>query len=774
MTAAGWRRAAVFAIGVGFAAARASGQDPQAPPPESDVQPPSVEVTVDVVAVAPLPGVERPVDQVAAPVQTARSDDLTARGSTDLSGFLNHQFGGVHVNEIQGNPFQTDVNFRGYTASPLLGTPQGLSVYMDGVRLNQPFGEVVSWDLVPRAAIASTTLVPGSNPLFGLNTLGGAVLIETKSGLTSPGTSLTAQVGSDARRAVEFEHGGANGRGLDWYVAGNLFADDGWREESPSDVRQVFGKIGWTRDASSLSISIAQADNSLIGNGLQEVRLLERDYAGIYTKPDITDNQATLAGAEFARSLSRRLKVSGNAYYRHIHTGTVNGDVNDQVFDGSGDVPLYDGLLTTTATAQHNYGAAGQLTLTEGPAARVNQLTAGAAFDGSRVGFAQAGELGFLTADRGVLGSGAEDEAAAVDLSSRIRTWSAYATDTLSIDGRWHVTLSGRFNRTRLRNRDGLQPGGGPGSLDGDHVFQRLNPAAGVTFTPSRGGINLYAGYSEGSRAPASVELGCADPDSPCRLPNAMAGDPPLDQVIARTWEAGVRSAAGRTVAWSAGVFRARNDHDILFVASGLTGFGYFTNFGRTRRQGVDLSLDATAGRARLGAAYTFLDATYQSAEIVNGESNSTAGEDGTGDGQIAIAPGDRLPLVPRHLVKLNADIAVTARLSLDADLVGVSRSFARGNENNRHDPDGVEFLGPGTSSGYAVVNAGARYQVTRWLQAIGQVANLLDRRYASAAQLGPTAFDADGVFSPTRIAQSTFVAPGAPRQFWVGTRISF
>lgn len=83
----------------------------------------------------------------------------------------------------QGNPFQPDLNFRGFTASPLLGTPQGLSVYMDGVRLNQPFGDVVSWDLIPRSVIGSIALMPGSNALFGLNTLGGALAIQTKDGL---------------------------------------------------------------------------------------------------------------------------------------------------------------------------------------------------------------------------------------------------------------------------------------------------------------------------------------------------------------------------------------------------------------------------------------------------------------------------------------------------------------------------------------------------------------------------------------------------------------
>ena len=149
---------------------------------------------------------------------------------------------------MQGNPFQPDINYRGYTASPLLGTPQGLSVYMDGVRLNQPFGDVVSWDLIPRLAIASTTLMPGSNPLFGLNTLGGALSIQTKDGATTRGHHRCRRsTAAISRRAIEFEHGGRKANGLHWYLAGNLFAEDGWRDDSPSDVRQLFGKLGWQR-----------------------------------------------------------------------------------------------------------------------------------------------------------------------------------------------------------------------------------------------------------------------------------------------------------------------------------------------------------------------------------------------------------------------------------------------------------------------------------------------------------------------------------------------
>src|SRR5579862_195641 len=193
---------------------------------------------IDVVAATPLPGTDLPIDQIPAPVQTASARDLEQSGALDLSDLLNQRLSGVHINQNQENPYQPDVNYRGYTASPLLGTPEGISVYMDGVRQNQPFGDIVAWDLIPKIAISEVALMPGSNPLFGLNTLGGAISIDTKNGLNQPGTTVQVSGGSFGRRAGEFEYGGSNSKGLNWYIAGNLFREDGWRPFSPSEVRR--------------------------------------------------------------------------------------------------------------------------------------------------------------------------------------------------------------------------------------------------------------------------------------------------------------------------------------------------------------------------------------------------------------------------------------------------------------------------------------------------------------------------------------------------------
>ncbi len=810
-------------------------------PPATPVLPqPTYSVTV--IEAAPLPGVGLPMATIPAPVQTATGADLEQSGALDLSAFLNRRFNGVYVNEIQSNQFQPDINYRGYTASPLLGTPQGLSIYMDGVRLNQPFGEVVSWDLIPRLAIASTTLMPGSNPLFGLNTLGGALAVQTKDGLTNRGTTVQAIYGSNARRSVELQHGGRRTNGLHWYFAGNLFSDDGWRDESPTDVRQAFAKLGWQRARHDLALGAGFADNSLNGNGLQEQGFLGRDYASVYTRPDITDNRSTFVNLTTRHHVSQRLTLSGNAYYRDIRTHAFNGDINEDSLDQSvyqptpaeqaalaaagytgfptsganasntpfpswrcianvllDDEPaeLCNGLINRTATSQHNGGAFAQLTFRNEFTGGRNQFTAGGGYDRSRVGFLQSTELGYLNPDRGVTGVNAfgdgetggdvdsEPYDTRVDLDGLIQTFSVYVTDTVSVADGWNFTLSGRYNRTTIHNRDAIEPGGGSGSLDGDHAFSRFNPAAGVTFSPSRS-LNFYGGYSEGSRAATSIELGCANPDEPCKLPNAMAGDPPLNQVVTRTWEAGARGAR-HGVAWNASLFRSDNRDDILFVMSDQTGFGYFRNFGETRRAGFELGGNSRLGRLSFGAGYTFLAATFHSEESVNGESNSTnksaeAGEPGL-EGAIAIAPGDRIPLIPRHLFKAYVEVPLGSSLSIDVDVVAASSSYARGNENNRHEPDGTYYLGSGSVPGYGVVNLGATYRVRAWMQVVGQVTNLFDRRYYTAGQLGLLGFTDSGSFvarpfpavdGEFPLRHATFYAPGAPIRMWIGMRFKF
>ena len=803
---------------------------------------------VEVVGVTPLPGLDLPRDQVPAAVQTATGTDLARSHAADLSQFLNRRLGGVHLNEMQGNPVQPDLNYRGFTASPLLGTAQGLSVYVDGVRLNQPFGDVVSWDLIPKSAIASVTLMPGSNPLFGLNTLGGALAVTTKDGQKNPGTQWELSGGSHGRATLGFETGGSRADGTHWFVTGQKFKDGGWRAGYPSDIGQLFGKLGLTAGDARLTLSAALAETDLSGTGLQEQRLLAQDYRSVYSRPDITRNRAALLNLVATQALSDHLTLSGQAYWRRLGTRTLNGDVNDRSLDqpiyqpnaaeraaltaaGYSGFPLVgenasntpfpkwrciahalrldqpaemcNGVINQSSTRQTQFGLSAQLSGEHRLAGLAHRWVAGAALDISRVHFTQGSELGYLNPDHSITGVGALGDGVSggdvgglpydtrVDLSARTRTASLLASDTMTLAPGAHLTVAGRYNRSTVANRDAITPGGGSGSLDGDPVFARFNPALGLTFaaTPA---LTLYAGANQGSRAPSAVELGCADPAKPCKLPNAMAGDPPLRQVVTSTVEAGLRGRMAGGLQWNLGLFRADNRDDILFVADNAAGYGYFRNFGATRRQGLEAGVSATLAGARVGAHYTWLDATFRSSELLGGASNSRndsaqAGFAGV-DGNIEIQPGQRIPLLPRQLLKLFAEMPLGAGVTVNADMAAVGASLARGNENGQHQPDGVYYLGPGVSAGYALFNLGAEWQpaspALRGLTVFAQVNNLLDRRYSTAAQLGATAFDAKGNFVAQPFAanangdrpllRSTFLAPGAPRSVQVGLRYWF
>jgi outer membrane receptor protein involved in Fe transport len=794
--------------------------------------------TVVVLGVTPLPGAEVDLDQVASPVQVATAADVERSKALDLSEFMRRSLGSVYVNDIQNNALQPDVNYRGYSASPLLGTPQGLSVYLDGMRLNQAFGDVVSWDLIPRQAISSMALMPGSNPLFGLNTLGGALALKSRDGFSDPGYSVGLNYGSNSRRRADVEAGGHTDSGYHWYVTANKLKDDGWRDDSPTDAAQVFGKWGWRGENTDLALSAAYADTDLTGNGLQDLQFLRSDYASIYTKPDNTKNQAWMLNLVGSHKVDETLAISGSLYYRDIGTTTVNGDINDNSlgeslyqpnlaerdaltaagftgFPASGETqantpfPKWrcianallndepnekcNGLANRTATDQRDLGVSLQASWRAELGGRANQFTLGGGILDSHAHFVQTSQFAYLTPDRGVVaveGPGAFADGtqtsenafdSRVDLTGQTQVFSLFASNTTQLASAVQLTLSARFDRSVVENDDAITPADEPGTLTARHSFNRFNPAAGLTFHPT-GQVTAYVGYSQGSRAPSAIELGCADPDNPCRLPNAMAGDPPLDAVVTHTIEAGLRGRFLEDFTWNAGVFRADNRHDIMFVADDTSGFGYFRNFGKTRRQGIELGATGKLATWTAGFNYTLLDATYRSTEALLGEGNSTNDEGPGFGGIIEVEPGNRVPLTPRQMFKAFVQWQLLPRLSATADFQAMSGSYARGNENNQHEPDGVFYLGEGRSGGYGVANLGLEFKPVDGLTLFGQVNNVLDRHYYSAAQLGSTGFNAAGNFvarpfagpivaGERPITGSTFLAPGAPRAFWFGAR---
>ncbi len=361
----------------------------------------------------------------------------------------------------------------------------------------------------------------------------------------------------------------------------------------------------------------------------------------------------------------------------------------------------------------------------------------------------------------------------------------AFMPPTLSRLGNWSFTVSGRYNRTTVDNIDRL-PAGGAGSA---RVAQRrlcVRPFQSGSRADVRATrfATIYSSLQRSQPRADGHRTGVRRSQlSPCNLPNALVSDPPLQQVVTRTVEAGVRGSWRENVRWSAGWFRGENYNDILFVASEQTGFGYFTNFGQTRRQGAEASASGHIGPLTLGGNYTFLNATYASAQTIDGGSNST-NDGGAGlDGNITVQPGDHIPQMPQNILKAYAQYQPTAKISLDLDFDAVGRSYARGNENNQDQPDGVYYLGQGYSPGYGVVNLAGHYQVSKKAQLFFEANNLLNHRYYTAAQLGPTPFDNSGDFAARPfpavdgnypVRTTTFLAPGAPIGVWGGIRFRF
>jgi outer membrane receptor protein involved in Fe transport len=747
-----------FAAGIGLSGGVAHGAEDN---PAAALEAP----TVEIIGTTPLPGIGVPVNQVPANVQAATGAEMQKQKTLDLSEFLENNLGSVTLNQGQNNPFQPDVNFRGFSASPLLGTPQGLSVFMDGVRVNEPFGDVVNWDLIPQNAISTINLIPGSNPVFGLNTLGAALSVNTKSGFQYPGASASIYGGSWGRKAAEVEYG-THGKDMDFFLAGNFIDEDGWREHSPSRIQTLFSKVGWEREDTDFDLSLMLADNKLEGTQALPLGWLDtREQA--YTWPDRNENQLVFLNARASQFLSDDKLLAGNLYYRRYTNENFSSNVNDD----------YDGVTNTTCDGTDpdhpcpaindsseirttGYGGSLQLTLLGDLLGKKNNLTVGGSADLGNTDFTQESQNALFTNDRGTVGiAGLVGE---TDVETTNAYYGLYLTDTYSFDERWHLTLSGRYNWANVKIED---KSGTASELNGDHTFKRFNPAAGINFNP-KPELSTYVSYSEGMRAPTPVELTCADPNTPCRLPNNFLADPPLEKVVSKTVEAGARGRWSEAMGWNASIYRTDLNDDIIFVSTGgAINSGFFQNAGKTRRQGLELGIHGRIRKLSVAANYGYIDATFESALTLNSPANSSS--DPTGD--IQVSPGNKVPGIPEHSIKLRLEYDFTEAVSVGTNVMYLSSQYARGDENNQD--------ANGKIPGYTLVNLDARYQHNKRLMFFGRITNLFDQEYETLGVLGENFFNGPGrTFdaNPVNVTDEQFRSTGAPRGIWVGVKYDF
>lgn len=724
--------------------------------------------TIEVVSTTPLPSVGATIDQVPSNVQAASGKEIAEQHTLEMTEFMNANLGSVTITEGQNNVYMPDVSFRGFTATPLMGAPVGMSVFMDGVRVNEPFGDGVNWGAIPHSAISSINLIPGSNPVFGLNTLGGALSIHTKSGAQYPGFAVEATAGSWGRKGFNFEYGGEQDE-LDWFFTGNFVDEDGWREHSTSNVNQLFGKVGWQNDTTDFDLSVTASDNRLEG-----VQAVPRSWGMTeeegYTFPDRNDSSVTMVNLEGSHFLSDDKLLAGNVYFRRSRIHNFASNVNDD-FDPAN--PTQEqGFNERSTTDQQGYGFTVQFSDMSEMWKLPNQLTVGLSFDGGRSNYKSfEQEVDEFSADR----SAPSDEPFEMetDVTGRNQYYGLYFTDTLSLNDKLHLTAAGRYNYIKVRIHDHMDPDGGTGKFvtgttsdEVEHHFNRFNPAIGLNYNPTQA-LNFFGGYNEGMRAPTPIELACADPDVPCRMPTDFLADPPLEPVVAKTWEGGVRGQLGRDWRWNATGFYSTLHDDIQFISAGtLANLGYFQNVGKTRRKGVELGLQGKLDKLTLAANYTYLRATFESDVTFNSPSNSSADS----NDEITARPGDRLPGLPDHALKVRAAYDFTPTFTVGVNMLSFSGVYARGDENNEDEN--------GKVAGYTIFNLDANYRLNSNWSAFAKVNNLFDKEYSTLGVLGVNAFNTpDRTFNTAGEAgwaDEQFRSPGAPRAAWVGVRYEF
>jgi outer membrane receptor protein involved in Fe transport len=789
-----------------------------------------------VVGAAPGSGIELATQRLPFSVQSADADAFARAQSNDLTDFLAHQLGSVNVNSAQGNPLQPDVQFRGYSVSPLLGLAQGVAVYQNGVRINEPLGDAVNWDLLPESAVNSISLVGGSNPLYGLNALGGALAVEMKNGFNFSGHMLEVAGGSWERVTTTAESG-ANSGVLGYYINVSYFDEDGWRDLSASDAMNVYADASFRANGTSLDLALQYGSSDLTGNGALPIGMLALDRDSVFTAPDITENELVAFTFNGKQALAEALELGVTAFHRDNSTDSFNGDgadllvcelgagtflledlegdeleelgldeeevcadnvlgvatpddlatalnalaapgddefdLDDLTSDLSGSGVLADAAINNISRReQRSYGADVQFGSTRDWFGRANALVVGASVFEGVAEFASVIELANLdpvTRSTQGLGVGTFIDEQATNVTTSTTTWSVFFMNALDLTPAFTLTIGGRYNDTQVEidDRSGVRP-----ELEGEHGFARFNPTIGATYAIAAG-INAYASYSESSRAPTPIELSCNegvfevaraaaiargdDPDDvdfECRLPNAFLADPPLDDVVAKGVEVGVRGRLG-VVQHRLGYFRTVNHDDIIFQTTGR-GTGLFGNVDKTRREGFESAFAISFGKLDYSIAYSYVHATFEDEFSVASPNHPLATE----SGDLAVERGDHLPGVPDHQFKFNADYALPWALRAGVEVLYNSGQYLRGDEAN-----GLDQL-----DGYAVVNLRANYSVARRVELFARLTNVFDVDYQNFGLLGE---DPAEILPDLADQRPIFVGVGAPRGAWVGVRLT-
>jgi outer membrane receptor protein involved in Fe transport len=755
--------------------------------PDAVLSPPVVTEQLTVIAPSPVPGSNIDRDKVPEATQVITAKDINRTGVPSLTDAMLENLPSVYVNETSGNIFQPDILFRGFTASPVAGTSEGLAVYVNGARFNDPFGETVNWDLIPSIAIDNVN-VEATNPVFGLNALGGSVNVQLKNGFTYQGADFTAYGGSFDRGAGILEYGHKFGD-FAAYFAGEIINDGGFRQTQQSDIYRLYTDLGWRNDAAEIHFSIAAADNTIGNPGSAPVQAVDQQPTAIFTAPNDVFNKYVFANLNGTYALSDTTSLQAVAYYQTLTQRIDNGTTVsvEPCDDGTGELcnddgtPVtgkggvivrdflnggpYSGLVDEGLDA-HGYGASTQLTNDSTLLGMKNHIVAGASFDGSDSVFEGTSALGGYNPittffiPPAVIQDQSSEGVEPVDVVTTTRYYGVFLSDVLTLVPKLDLTLNGRFNNAEIDLHDKLGT-----ALNGQHSYSRFNPNIGLAYRIAPA-LQIYGSYAEANRAPTPTELSCASAANPCSLLNFFIGDPNLKQVVARTFEGGLRGHVADVqsgkLSWDVDYYHTNDQDDLIFETTAYNpNLAYYTNAGRTLRQGIEANLHYDSPRMHAVLGYAFTAATFQSPLLLGSDSNPLSDPNGNEH----VVPGDRIPGIPMHRGTILADYKLTDRWTFGVSSTFTGSQYRFGDEANLTKPVG----------GVILLNLSTSYRVTNSITVFGLINNLTNQHYATYGSFGPvSAVPWPASLYPNGVTDMRTESPGAPIAGYGGIRVSF
>lgn len=636
---------------------------------------PAGEITLSPVEVTAtrLPDVQEPPSKVPAKIVVITAEEIEKLGAKTVQEVLQYQSGIVMYDSV-GNEFQQTVDLRGFNGQPV----PGITVFYDGVRVNEPDFNTINFDLIPIEDVEKIEIIYGPGTVFGSNALAGVINITTKKGPADQWrVAGEAAGGSYSRQRYRFAtSGGIPDTNLNFNFGVTRELSGGWRQDTPARTTRIYSRLGYSDDESSVGLAYTHVTDKLNQGGSitqQEIDTEGRSFNA--TPGDFTQNNYDLVALNAGQKLAHGFSAAFNAFYRYRN--------NTILTIGRPFAPGFDPPEFLGKSKYNQGGGIAQLTHEAKFFGRGNLFNFGVDY---RYNAYENTTSRSFTAD-----NNAEENAVGV-----------FLVDTFDIFETVSISAGFRYDWDQIDFTDNVTP-----AFSFTDTFSRVSPKAGIVYNPFDT-LGFFFNFSEGFRTPTVNEFQGFGPP-PLFQPFITE----LDPVTSRNFEIGARWQLPPWLEGTISLFYMPVRDEILFVVTDPATFtGQNVNVPDTLRRGIEVTL---RGRYRNWLDgfinYTVTKATFENDLLLF-------------SGQVR--KGDEFPLVPRYRVGFGLNLYPAEGLTVTLAGTFVSSQFLLNDE-----PNNAPKLDQ-----YFVLNSRIAYT---WKQATAFLAinNMTNERYNTFGVLG-------------------------------------